>query len=336
MPPGPEKPLTPDVPLRADETEPPYGIILNGLQAGQVVPFLGAGASFVGRPAGDPAPWDPETSSFLPSGGELAEFLAREASFPSQDPHDRGDLGKVASYYADRSGRKRLRERLRKLLNRGCQPGRLHHFLARQAQARLSVVTNYDTLLEQAFEAAGREYHLVVYPADRKDFANAVLWWAPSQSKPEFVAANELGKCLDLEKDTVIYKMHGTIGPENSDWDNFVITEDDYVEFLSRMIANTAVPSLFYEYFRERSFLFLGYSLRDWNLRVVLKNLSKHLAARQHTTSIEEGGEPPEIPPSWAMQWAPSTLERKLWERRQVEIYAVAVDDFVRRLSEEG
>ena len=30
--------------------EPPYGIIWNEIKEGNVVPFLGAGASFVGRP----------------------------------------------------------------------------------------------------------------------------------------------------------------------------------------------------------------------------------------------------------------------------------------------
>jgi len=30
--------------------EPPYGIIWNCWKAGKVIPFLGAGASFIGRP----------------------------------------------------------------------------------------------------------------------------------------------------------------------------------------------------------------------------------------------------------------------------------------------
>lgn len=76
-----------------------YGLIWNRLKAGKVVPFLGAGASFVGRPPD--AKWDAATPTFLPSGLELAHFLANEAEFPSTDPHDRNDLAKVSSYYAD-------------------------------------------------------------------------------------------------------------------------------------------------------------------------------------------------------------------------------------------
>ena len=72
--------------------EPPYGIICNRLKAGCVIPFLGAGASFVGRPPD--AKWDAAAPSFLPSGLELARVLADEAEFPAKDAHDRDDLAR--------------------------------------------------------------------------------------------------------------------------------------------------------------------------------------------------------------------------------------------------
>ena len=68
--------------------EPPYGIICNRLKTGRVIPFLGAGASFVERPPG--GKWEASEPLFLPSGLELAHFLAEEAEFPSTDPGDRG------------------------------------------------------------------------------------------------------------------------------------------------------------------------------------------------------------------------------------------------------
>ena len=113
---------------------------------------------------------------------------------------------------------------------------------------------------------------------------------------------------------------------ETAEWDNFVITEEDYVEFLSRMTRGLAVPSLFYPYFRERSFLFLGYSLRDWNLRVVLRNLAKYFA--------RHAGDDDEDMPSWAIQNNPSELERRLWVTRNVNIFDVGLEQFVMRLSE--
>src|SRR5262245_4890072 len=208
-------------------SNPPYGVIWNRLRVGKVVPFLGAGASCIGRPTD--SVWTPEAPTFLPSGLELANFLAKEAEFPSNDPRDRDDLAKVSSYYADISGRRLLRERLRELLNHTYASGSLHAFLAEIPLPLVVVVTNYDTLVEQAFRAAGKPYDLVVYPADRKDIANAMLWWPHGATEPVVRVANELD--IDLEKRTVIYKMHGTIVPDAGEWDNFVITEEDYVEF---------------------------------------------------------------------------------------------------------
>src|SRR5512141_1029366 len=103
--------------------EPPYGVIWNRMKLGKVVPFLGAGASMSGRSSG--TPWNPDNPAFLPSGRELSNFLATETMFPSEYPGDRDDLAKGTSYYADISGRRTLRERLREVLNHQYQIGEL-------------------------------------------------------------------------------------------------------------------------------------------------------------------------------------------------------------------
>jgi len=302
--------------------EPPYGVIWNKLKSGKAVPFLGAGASFVGR--SPDAQWDPLQPRFLPSGRELSHFLAREASFPSKDPYDLDDLAKVSSYYSIVSGRRTLRERLHEVLNHEFTFGRLHQYLATVPVPILIVSTNYDTLVEQAFHVVERPYDLVIHP-ERKDIANSVWWWRHGELEPRVVLPNELD--IDLEKTTVIYKMHGTVQPKTDKWDSFVITEEDYVDFLSRMMTNAAVPSLFYEYFRTRSFLFLGYSLKDWNLRVVLKKLDRYLTYNRAGYDEEE-----ELLPSWSIQRDPSELERTLWEKRNVNIFDMELDDFVTRM----
>lgn len=304
--------------------EPPYGVIWNRMKAGKVVPFLGAGASFVGRPLG--AQWDPNQPTFLPSGKELSELLARESSFPSIDDRDRDDLSKVSSYYVDVSGRPILRERLHSVLGVPFPPGALHEFLASIPSPQVIIVTNYDTMVERAFLAAKKPYDLVVYPADRKDIANAIVWWPHGATEPIIKAPNELD--IDLATTNVIFKMHGTIQVDMPKWDSFVITEEDYTEFLSRMTANAAIPALFYERLRQRSFLFLGYSLNDWNLRVILKNLAKYFASKRKEDEDDE------VLPSWSIQFHPSELERRLWEKRNVGIFDLTIDEFVIKMRE--
>jgi hypothetical protein len=312
---------------RIQKGEPPYGEIWNCMKSGDVVPFLGAGASLVGRRPG--AYWDPNQPEFLPNGRELSNFLATQISFPSHDQRDRDDLGKVSSYFALTNPRERLCKRLHEVLvpkQREYPIGDLHKFLAAVSAPQVIVTTNYDTLLEQAFDAIARPYDLVIHPGDRSDIANSVLWWPYHEPEPRIEAPNSLD--IDLGKTTVIYKMHGTVLQKTERWDSFVITEEDYVDFLARMTMQTAIPSIFYEYFHSRSFLFLGYSLRDWNLRVVLRNLSKPLRSRGGASRNYED----EPLPSWAIQQEPSELEQTLWRARGVHIFDVTLDEFIERI----
>jgi SIR2-like protein len=305
--------------------EPPFGDIWDGLRTGQVIPFLGAGASMVHRLPD--ASWTPAHPTFLPSGVELARYLAERSNFPSKDSRDLDDLAKVSSYSADVSGRALLKQRLRQALNGKYEYGALHRLLAEVPAHLLIVVTNYDTLLEDAFRDAGKPYDLVVYAADRPSVANALLWWPHGSDTPTLVEANDLD--LNLSNTSVIYKMHGSVWPPAEEWDNFVITEEDYIEFLSRMTTNasSAVPAQFYHYSRNKSFLFLGYSLRDWNLRVVLRNLRRSAIAAVSGDPWSDG-----TTPSWAIQRNPSPLEQRLWGRRLVDIFDMDLDTFVARL----
>lgn len=304
--------------------KPPYGAIWNRWKRGKVIPFLGAGASLVGRTPDKS--WSPKARAFLPSGVELAHHLAGQTMVPKEDPRDWDNLAKVCSYYAEVSGRPALRDELREVLNGDYDAGPLHDLIATIPAPQLIIVTNYDDLLERAFRRAGRPYDLVVYPADRKDVAG-VLWWKHGAPEPVIEHARDL--YIDLTTTTVIYKMHGTIERESGEWDNFVITEEDYIEFLSRMTSNEAVPAIFYQHFKDRSFLFLGYSLQDWNLRVLLTNLGKELAK----TGASAGSAHEELP-SWAIQLGPSELETTLWQKRQVRIFDLSLDEFVGALRE--
>lgn len=136
------------------------------------------------------------------------------------------------------------------------------------------------------------------------------------------MAPNELS--IELEKKTVIFKMHGSIVPQTSDLDTFVITESDYVELLARIASRSAIPALFASHCQDRNLLFLGYSLRDWSFRTILQSLNRFFAKR-----LVAGDD--EIQ-SWAIDDRFSELELKFWQRRGVYPYEVNLDEFVRLL----
>lgn len=313
---------------------PPYGEIADLLKKGEVVPFLGAGVNFGVRPESN-AKWDAKVSNFLPSGVELSRFLADVSNFPAENEDEITDLAKVSSYFVETSARRRLRERLHEIFNRDFEPAVIHNYLAELGRSTpmLIVTTNYDDLTERAFNRLGLPFDLVVHPTDRKDVEASVLWWKHGVTEPEVVPPNQL--FIDLKNTTVIYKMHGTVDRITAKWDSYVITEDDYIDFLSRMTGQTAVPAQFMRHFRTRHFLFLGYGLRDWNLRVVLKNLRMVLpTVNDAGTTVDEDSE--EELRSWAIQFNPSDLETELWGARKVKIYDVDINEFVEKLRARG
>lgn len=291
----------------AISVEPPYELIWEKLKSGGVIPFLGAGASLSCRPKD--SQWKSPKDEFLPSGWELAKYLDDRSGYPSDSQLD---LLRVAQYYDGVAGRGGLDDELHAIFSRVYMHGELHRFLA-ELKSPLIVTTNYDTLIEQAFADQGRAYNVVVYkmsaPLVSVKRAGAAEW---EDVDPQRLA-------LDLSAAPTIFKMHGSSIPGAPEADSYVITEDDYVEFLTRMSGQTALPAIFGEPFRRSHFLFLGYGLRDWNLRVILHKIWKDWPRKYA---------------SWAIQERADPLEREFWKGRKLTIYEMTIADFLIKVRE--
>jgi len=64
--------------------------------------------------------------------------------------------------------------------------------------------------------------------------------------------------------------------------------------------------------------LFLGYGLRDWNMRVMLYRLWRQSKL---------------LKKSWAIQLKPDPMDKTLWGKKDVEIIDVKLDEFIDELS---
>jgi hypothetical protein len=130
--------------------------------------------------------------------------------------------------------------------------------------------------------------------------------------------ARPVPRDLNLEHRSVILKIHGAVdrgaGPDGSLWESFVITDGHYIEFLAR---RGQMPAALLKKMRRSHFLFLGYSLRDWNLRVVLHRLSVERRLGM---------------PSWAVLRTPSELERRFWQSRGVEVIETDLHPYTQSL----
>lgn len=298
---------------------PPYPLILNKLNSSKVIPFLGAGASLGGRQPG--VVWTQSAKNILPTAGELAGHLADTTAFPSGETRD---LTKVAQYYSVVGGRPALNEELHNIFNCDYQITSLHRFLAGVAAPLLIVTTNYDDLIERALDeknlelgANARPYDVVIHTTEAGS-GDRLLWWSYGASEPREVNPNKLD--IVVAERTIVYKMHGAVDRKEPSRDQYVITEDDYIDFLARMTKNKAIPAIFGEPFQTRHFLFLGYGLNDWNLRVVLNRIEKDLRRPKTITS-------------WAIQHQPRPLETRFWQERGVEVYDQLLEEFVKRIA---
>jgi len=294
-----------------------FTLVAKQLLRGKVTPFLGAGVNLAGRAAG--AKW--ERGHNLPSGSELARYLAESYAYPESDT----DLLRISQYVDARLGEGVLYEELRDLFAAEYPPTDLHRFLAEMvpilrrvgARQQVMVTTNYDDLLENALTAAREEYDLLWYEAKSGDpNFGRFLHRAPGGAVEPIEVPNEWTG-LDLLARPAILKLHGAVGT-SADEDSFVITEDNYIDYLARSDVLNQIPKALQEPLTTTHFVFMGYSLRDWNLRVVLNRIWGQQKLSLH---------------SWSIQLGATELDKSLWSSRgTVEIIAEDISTYVASL----
>jgi SIR2-like domain len=302
-------------------------VVWRRLREGKVIPFLGAGANLCGRRAD--VDW--RTGRYLPSGQELAEFLAESYAYPASESPD---LLRVSQYVQAVTGGSVLYDELHRLFAYEYEPNDLHRLLASLPKAvraergpgasgrqLLIVTTNYDDALERAFVGAGEPFDLVSYVANGPDRGKFLHRKPTPDGEAKLIEEPNKYRELSLENATVILKIHGAVDREDPERDSYVITEDHYIEYLAQTDVSNIMPASVMAAMNESHFLFLGYSLRDWNLRVILHRIWGQQPFEDKFTS-------------WAIQRNPSRLEERLWRRRNVEILDVDLQDYVDTLIE--
>jgi hypothetical protein len=96
----------------------------------------------------------------------------------------------------------------------------------------------------------------------------------------------------------VVLKIHGAINRRDEQQDSYGITEDDYFDYLTRTDVASLLPNPLPAQLQSSRFLFLGYSLNDWNLRAIVQRLW----SERRRTII-----------SWAILKELEELERRFW-----------------------
>jgi DNA-binding SARP family transcriptional activator len=254
--------------------------------------------------------------------GALAAHLARRFDYPE----DAGDLTRVAQFVALTKGAGPLHDELHTLLHAAAAPTPLHRFFAslpRVLRARalphqLLVTTSYDLALEQALLDAGEEFDVVSYVASGRD-RGRFCHREPSGAIHVIELPNMYATELSLERRTVVLKLHGGVDHEPArEQESFVVTEDDYISYLAHSDVGGAIPVALAAKLRHSHFLFLGYGMREWSLRLVLDRIC--------------AGEPLAYR-SWAVLPERRPLERQFWRARDVDLLEQPLEAYVDALA---
>jgi hypothetical protein len=265
----------------SEEDNDAISAIADNIRNGDCVLFLGAGVNAC-SPDYEGC-YKPEERP--PSGSELTTILRDELKEKYQ--HEFNDennitLSRVAQYYElITRDRFPLVRTLKKYIYDGKKPSSILTDLA-EMPFEFIITTNYDQLFEQALAIKKKTPHVGIYHNDR------------------------LKKTDNFDRQDInsnspfLYKIHGDI---INDRQSIVITDEDYIQFILRMSDKddyNPVPRVIADALSEKSILFIGYRLMDYNLRLLFK-------------TIRWGKDPNSMPLNYSIDPSPDILIRPLF-----------------------
>ncbi|MHC4508103.1 MAG: SIR2 family NAD-dependent protein deacylase [Planctomycetota bacterium] len=271
--------------------------LVGRIQKGECILFLGAGVNAGPPEDGDSTPPEdiessppkdvestsPEDTGASPPndskyvylkehrplfGQELIEKLAAVCKCKKYCPKKRcKDLQRISLCMETTPalGRQRLVKCLAEHLRKGKKPSPILKMLA-QLPFQIIVTTNYDGLMGAALQQFGKPPSIHVY--DPSDNATALeMDQDPTEEEP------------------LLFKMHGDLDNQ----DSIVITDEDYIKFVQRMAEKDdmhPVPQYVRYRMKQWPTLFVGYSLIDYNLRLIFRTLRWRVDKSKFPTSF--------------------------------------------------
>lgn len=295
--------------------------------------FLGAGVHF-----GPPTPANQERLlpagahiynplEHPPVGNALAGWLDEQCGFTHSFPNENsGDWQRVATWMESKMGRTGdvlgLESRIRTAVEEGKKGTEILKIIANWPCSYF-YTTNYDTHLEKCLLAKHEKLWVWIYNPAEKDLRQS--WYEVTLGNPLPVKWNPADEMIDTGVPAQppadrphVFKLHGDVNISGS----IVITDNDYTAFMRCIADRRSLPDRLLLPLRN-AVLFIGYSLKDYNMRYLLSMLrdgmnstnSNVLATYSASTSFSVDLRPdPIIKAVWQEKkgWV-TFLEDNLW-----------------------
>jgi SIR2-like domain len=231
-----------------------WDLLLSRIKAGNCTPFLGAGAAV----------------PTLPLGREIAERWATKYDYPLED---RDDLARVAQFVGvTRKDAMYAKERITEDLAGLGPPDFTNtadpHVVLAGLPLPVYLTTNYDDFMVQALGRRGRT-----------PCREVCRWNTTTASSPRSLDTG----FAPSPATPVVYHLHGHFGVPES----LVLTEDDYLDFVVAVSrSRKLLPHQIQKALAGATLLFIGYSLSDWDFRVIHRGLVMTSEPSQRRLSV--------------------------------------------------
>jgi hypothetical protein len=231
-----------------------WEILMNRIREGKCTPFLGAGTCF----------------GTLPLGGVIAKKWAKKHGYPLDDSFD---LARVSQFLAVKFDAVYPKERILQEFFVGVNPPDFRkpdepHGILAELPLPVYMTTNYDDFMVQALRG------------NKKDVQTEICRWNKTIKYQPSVFRKGF---RPTATNPVVFHLHGHLDLVNS----LVLTEDDYLDFLVNISRDQdLVPPRIQEALTSSSLLFIGYSLADWDFRVLFRGLVMAMEQSQRRISI--------------------------------------------------
>lgn len=224
--------------------------LLEQIKAGNVVLFLGAGASFgCKNNSGDKIPSGQELSNMIASKFLGKDYLDKNLDYVSELAISESSLFEVQNFVAE--------------IFKHFEPEKFHQEIP-SFNWKAIFTTNYDLIIEK------------VYQKYRK----------PLQELKPVIKNTPVTQIFTSEKILPYYKIHGCINDINDPEAPLIMTPDQFVNYLSKRDRLFAVlKELSYDY----PVLFVGFSMADYDIRTILNSLQQNLSARTRSYMVGPG-----------------------------------------------
>lgn len=256
--------------------------LIDQIKEGNVVLFLGSGASFGAKhPKNTPPPLGNQLSNLIVDKFLTDDYKNQSLQYTSEIAISEHDLFTVQKYIYD--------------LFEPFQPNEFHIKIPNYVWKSI-ITTNYDYIVERA------------YSQNKSSI----------QKLAKFIKNGErVRDKLTSVNDLPFYKIHGCISDINDENTPLILTPDQYITHKkNRDRLFNRIQELAYEY----TFLFVGFSFADYDIRAILLELGKLKDGRPRSYLIG-----PNI----------KDAEARLWEGKKISSLKTTFSDFITQLEKE-